>query len=62
MTMKSNYNFSNQFYNDVMNLIIDLIPAKHNMLKDLYQSKKIIVGLDMKYEKIDVCKKNYILF
>jgi hypothetical protein len=62
MTMKSKYNFSNQFYNDVMNLIIDLIPAKHNMLKDLYQSKKIIVGLDMKYEKIDVCKKNYILF
>jgi hypothetical protein len=25
------------------------------MLKDLYQSKKIVVGLSMNYEKIDVC-------
>jgi hypothetical protein len=38
-------------------LIIDLIPAKHNMLKDLYQSKKIVSGLGMNYEKIDACKK-----
>jgi hypothetical protein len=32
------------------------------MPKDLYQSKKIATGLSMKYEKIDVCEKNYILF
>jgi hypothetical protein len=42
-------------------LIIDLIPVKHNMLKDLFQSKKIIVGLGMNYEKIDVCEKNCML-
>jgi hypothetical protein len=62
MTMKSKYNFSNQCYNDMVKLIIDLILTKHNMLKDLYQSKKIVVGLGMEYEKIDVCKKNYMLF
>jgi hypothetical protein len=39
MAMKSKYNFSNQCYNDIVKLIIDLIPTKHNMLKDLYQSK-----------------------
>jgi hypothetical protein len=38
MAMKSKYNFSNQCYNDIVKLIIDLIPAKHNMPKDLYQS------------------------
>jgi hypothetical protein len=38
-------------------LIIDLIPAKHNMLKDLYQSKKIVSGLRINYEKIDACEK-----
>jgi hypothetical protein len=54
MTMKSKYNFSNQCYNDIVKLIIDLIPVKHNMLKDLYQSKKIVIGLDIKYKKIDV--------
>jgi hypothetical protein len=62
MGMKSKYNFSNQCYNDIVKLIIDLISAKHNMLKDLYQSKKIVVGLGMNYEKIDVCERNYMLF
>jgi hypothetical protein len=45
-----------------VNLIIDLIPAKHNMSKDLYQSKKIVVDLGMNYKKIDVCEKNCMLF
>jgi hypothetical protein len=62
MVMKSKYNFSSQWYNDIVKLIIDLIPMKHNMPKDLYQSKKIVFGLGMNYEKIDVCEKNYMLF
>jgi hypothetical protein len=62
MTMNSNYNLSNECYNDIVKLIIDLILTRHNMVKDLYQSKKIVVGLDMNYEKIDVCKKNCMLF
>jgi hypothetical protein len=62
MAMKSKYNFSNQCYNDIVKLIIYLIPTKHNMPKDLYQSKKIVSGLSMNYEKIDVCEKNCMLF
>jgi hypothetical protein len=62
MGMKSKYNFSHQCYNNIMKLIIDLIPVKHNMLKDLYQSKKIVASLGMNYEKIDVYKNNYMLF
>jgi hypothetical protein len=62
MAMKSMYNFSNQCYNDIVKLIIDLIPTKHNMPKDLYRFKKIMSGLDMNYENIDVCKKNCMLF
>jgi hypothetical protein len=62
MAMKSKYNFSNQCYNNIVKLIIDLILMKHNMPKDLYQSKKIVSGLGMNYEKIDVCKKNCMLF
>jgi hypothetical protein len=45
MGMKSKYNFLNQCYNDIIKLIIDLIPMKHNMPKDLYQSKKIVADL-----------------
>jgi hypothetical protein len=62
MAMKLKYNFSNQCYNDIVKLIIDLIPTKHNMPKDLYQSRKIVSGLGMNYEKIDVCENNYMLF
>jgi hypothetical protein len=36
MRIKSKYNFSNQCYNDIVKFIINLIPAKHNMLNDLY--------------------------
>jgi hypothetical protein len=43
--MKSKYNFSKQCCNDIVQLIINRIPMKHNMSKDLYQSKKIIAGL-----------------
>jgi hypothetical protein len=43
-------------------LIIDLIPANHNMSKGLYQSKKIVAGLCMSYEKIDASEKKCMLF
>jgi hypothetical protein len=62
MGFKSNYNFSNQCYNDIVKLIIDLIPVKHNIPKDLYQSKMIVSSFGMDYEKIDVCEKNCMLF
>jgi hypothetical protein len=62
MAIKSKYNFSNQCYNDIIKLIIDLIPVKHNMSKDLYQSKRIVIVLAMNYEKIDACEKNCMLF
>jgi hypothetical protein len=40
-----------------MKLIIDLILAKHNMLKELYPFKKIVSDHGMNYEKIDACEK-----
>jgi hypothetical protein len=57
MGFKSKYYFSNQFYNDIVKLIIDIIPVKHYMPKDIYQFKKIVTGLRMNYEKIDAYKK-----
>jgi hypothetical protein len=62
MWMKSKYNFSNQCYNDIVKLIIDLILVKHNMPKDLYRSKKIVADHGMNYEKIDVYERNCMLF
>jgi hypothetical protein len=62
MAFKSKYNFLNQCYSNIKKLIIDLILMKHNMPKDLYQSKKIMSGLEMKYEKIDACKKSMLFW
>jgi hypothetical protein len=62
MAMKSKYNFSNNCYNDIVKLIIDLILSNHNMPKDLYHCKKIVAGLGMNYQKIDACEDNCMLF
>jgi hypothetical protein len=61
MAFKLKYNFLNQCYNDIVKLIIDLIAMKHNMSKELDQSKKIVSGFRMNYEKIDACKKVHVI-
>jgi hypothetical protein len=42
MAMKSKYSFSNNCYNDIVKLIIDLIPSNHNMPKDLYHCRRTL--------------------
>jgi hypothetical protein len=34
----------------------------HKMLKDMYQSKKLLFALGMEYEKIDACEDNCMIF
>jgi hypothetical protein len=60
MAMKSKYNFSNNCYNDIVKLIIDLLPLNYKMLENLYQTKKIVSGLGMNYEKIDGNKQYFV--
>jgi predicted DNA binding CopG/RHH family protein len=62
MAMKSKYSFSNNCYNDIVELIIDLIPSNHNMPKDFYHCKKIVASHGMNYQKIDSCEDNCMLF
>jgi hypothetical protein len=62
MVIKSKYFFSNNCYNDLMKLISDILPKPHKVPKDMYQSKKMMSALSLKYENIDVCSDNYILF
>jgi hypothetical protein len=62
MVIKSKYFFSNKCYNDLVKLISDILLKPHNMPKDIYQSKKMMSAPGLKYEKIDVCPDNYMLF
>jgi hypothetical protein len=62
MAIKSKFAFSNNCYKELLNLISDVFPENHKMPKDMYQSKKLLSGLGMDYEKIDVCDNNCMLF
>jgi ferredoxin-like protein FixX len=62
MAIKSKYFLSNNCYNDLIKLISNILLKPHKVSKDMYQSKKMMSTLDLKYEKIDVCPDNCILF
>jgi hypothetical protein len=62
MVIKSKYFFSNNCYNDCVKLIDDILPKPHKVPKDIYQSKKLMSALSLKYENIDVCQNNCMLF
>jgi hypothetical protein len=62
VAIKSKYFFSNNCYNDLLKLISDILLKPHKVPKDMYQSKKMMSALGLKYEKIDVCPDNSMLF
>jgi hypothetical protein len=61
-SIKSKFALSNKCYKELLSLFSDVLPSNHKMLKDMYQSKKLLSALDMKFEKIDVCKDNCMIF
>jgi hypothetical protein len=62
IAIKSKYFFFNNCYNDLLKLISNILLKIHKVPKDMYQSKKMTSALGLKYEKIDGCPDNYILF
>ena len=62
MPIKSKFTFSNNCYKELLSLISDILSANHKMPTNMYKSKKLLSGLGMEYEKIDVCKDNCMLF
>jgi hypothetical protein len=62
MAIKSKYFFSNSCYNELVKLISDILPKPHKVSKDMYHPKKLLFGLGMKYERIDLCLDNCMFF
>jgi hypothetical protein len=62
VAITSKYFFSNNCYNDLVKLISDILLKPHKVPKDMYQSKKMMSGLGLKYGKIDVCLDNCMVF
>jgi hypothetical protein len=57
MAIKSKFAFSDNCYKELVKLISDALMENHKMPKDMCQSKKLLSGLGMYYEKIDVLDK-----
>jgi hypothetical protein len=55
MAIKSKFFFSNNCSNDLLKLIGDVPLNPKKPPKDMYHSKKLIEGLGMDYERIDLC-------
>jgi hypothetical protein len=62
MAIRSKFMFSNNSYKELLKLFSDVLLANHKVPKDMYQSKKLLSGLCMDYEKINVCQDNCMLF
>jgi hypothetical protein len=62
VAIKSKYFFSNNCYTDLLKLISNILLKPHKVPRDMYPSKKMLSTLDLKYEKIDVCQDNCMLF
>lgn len=60
--MKSQYNMSIAHYDDVLQIIHELLPTESKLAEDFYRSKKLIEGLCMPYVKIHVCYNNCMLY
>jgi hypothetical protein len=62
MAIKSEFASSNNCYKEILNLISDVLSENHKMPKDMYQSKKLLLGLGIDYKKINVYDNNCLLF
>ena len=62
MAIKSKHNISNSAYNDIVQLMGEVLPENHKLPKNMYFAKKMLAGLGMTYEKIDVCPNSCMLF
>jgi hypothetical protein len=62
MVIKFKYFFFNNCYNDLVKLISDILLKSHKVPKDMYPFKKMMAALRLKYEKINICLDNCMLF
>jgi hypothetical protein len=60
--IKSKFFFLNNCYNELLKLIGDVLLNPNKLPKGMYHLKKLVKGLGMDYEKIDVCRNSYMFF
>ncbi|KAL0387724.1 UNVERIFIED_CONTAM: hypothetical protein Sradi_2654200 [Sesamum radiatum] len=62
VNIKSEYNLPQSCYDEISQLIGELLPRDHTLAKEYYSTKKLIRELGLLVEKIDACKAGCMLF
>jgi len=60
--LKCEYNIPNRAIDDFASLIKDICPDNNKMAETFYGTEKLLAGLEMPHERIDVCRKGCMLF
>ncbi|XP_063941385.1 uncharacterized protein LOC135149574 [Daucus carota subsp. sativus] len=53
---------SNKAFDSLLTLFADVLPKKHTLPQTYYEMKKIMKGLRVEYQKIDLCENDCMLF
>jgi len=59
---KCMFKWSNESFNSLLGLLKDALPEGYELPSSFYETKKIIEGLGLKYEKIHACPNDCMLF
>ncbi|WVZ61777.1 hypothetical protein U9M48_011596 [Paspalum notatum var. saurae] len=62
IAIKSKYFFSNNCFNDLLQLIRDVVPQPNKLPKDMHHCKRLTKSLGMGYEKLDMCTDGCMIF
>ena len=62
MNIKVDFNLPIACFNRLLELFRDVLPETAHVPKDFYQTKQLVKGLGLSYEKIDACPNNCIIY
>ena len=62
LNIKSENNMSEKCFNQVAQLMKEVLPQGNKMIDDFYQTKKLVAGLGLPVQKIDVCPNGCMLY
>jgi Transposase-associated domain len=62
LAIKSDCNLTKESFNRILSVIQKWLPKDNRLPLDYYRCKKVVKGLDLGYQKIDVCPNHCMLY
>jgi hypothetical protein len=62
LQLKAAHHWTDKSFRELLETLIDMFPEGNQMPRTTYEAKKIVCPMGLKFEKIDACKNDCILF